>query len=118
MNNTDIFNQAHRLTKETLKSQDGNYAATLGLCLKAIYAGIKAKKESLRKEAQFQIDRFPAVFKKPASEVVAKFVDSKYFVQDITSEIIKSITHIANRNKQAEKEAAAYYKRVGSVTMC
>lgn len=40
MNNSQLFKQAHAMTKQVIQTGD-NYNTTFGLCLKAIKAGIK-----------------------------------------------------------------------------
>lgn len=48
MTNSQIFTEAHRMTREIRKSSD-SYSVTFGACLRFIYANLKNKKDMIKK---------------------------------------------------------------------
>lgn len=117
--NQKVFKEAHRITRETLKSQKGDYRATLSIALKMLYKAIEEKKASILNEAKWQKEKFPAIFKASIAEMAKPKLQNPFLVQDVATTIIKNIPENRKASQELSSKEEAYYKNIGGrVTMC
>lgn len=119
MNAKQIFQQAHRLTKEVLKYNDADYHATFSSSLKVIYAGIKKEQASILNEAKRQKNKAPHIFTKSIEEMTESRLNSKYLAGTVVHKIISNMPSVKAKLKENQEKAYNYYKSTGGrITMC
>jgi len=120
MNKSQLFKSAHKLTREVLSHNEGNYQATFGECLKALYAQIQHNKNVLIFQIKTQIERNPEIFTKSVEQYLQdRFYSNKFIIGTAAHHITQKMAHVIANNEVRQKEANAYYQKTGgAVTMC
>ena len=119
MNKSTLFNQAHKITKETLKHEEGVYSEVLAISLKNLYSEVAEQKRIILSEAKRQKQMAPHIFTKSIEEMTKKAINSPYLIGTAAFKIIKRIPAIVKIDKDEQLKAEEYYKKTGGhVTMC
>jgi len=120
MNKSQLFKFAHKLTKEILSHNEGNYQATFGECLKSLYAQIEQNKNIMVFQIKKQIERNPNIFTKTVEEYLEdRFYSNKFLVENAYHPIRKKMQHVIEANEARIEGERKYYKKTGgAVTMC
>jgi hypothetical protein len=119
MNQSQVFTQAHKITRQKAQASELSYKELFSESLKDLYKAVKEKKASIIREAVWQKNKAPHIFTKTIEEMTYKRLGAHYMVSSCACEIIKNIPHIKEAAKARELKAAKYYKENGGhVTMC
>ena len=119
MNKSELFKQAHNITKETLKHEEGVYSDVFAISLKNLYSEIKEEKRVIVSQATRQKEMAPHIFTKTIEEMTKKQLNSPYLIGTASFAALKKVSSIAKAAKEYEAKEYAYYKKTGGhVTMC
>lgn len=119
-NKSELFKQAHKVARVVVSfNPTANYRTVFGQALKAITLAFSSAKEMKLKAELYINAKLPAQFQKSLETITTKVSAlGKYDIDCAANTVINALPENQAKAIEVSNGAAAYYEKVGAVTMC